>query len=169
MGGKNIHVLVHFQDDVAVALTQEPGGLLRLDLVGDDAIFRGVDEIVQIGGSRAAVLLGKIGLSGLDGRRKLHLIHISRLDLRLHQVVHLPAEAAAEDSEVADLILQNDGLGKDRFPVAHYPQPRDLEKAAGRVADPPGGGVIVPGFAPVQGGLAYGDMNIFVSLLNPKQ
>ena len=77
------------------------------------------------------MLLGEVGFCRLDGRRKLDLVYIPRLDFRLHEIVHLAIKSATDDAEIADFVLQNDGL---RSAVEAF-KSRYLEKAAGGCAD----------------------------------
>ena len=109
--------------------------MLGLDLIDDDLVLLCVDEVVEICGLCAAVLLGEVRFCRLYRRRELDLVDVARLNLRLHQVVHLAVDAAADDAEVADLVLKNDGLRQHGFVSAGYTKSGDLEEAALRVAD----------------------------------
>ena len=144
MRRQDFHVLVHFDDDVAVALAEEARRLLGLYLIDDDLVFSCVDEVVEIRRLCAAVLLGEVGFCRLNGRGKLDFVDVARLDLRLHQVVHLAAHASADDAEVADLVLEKDRLGEHSFVAAGYAKSGDLEESAMRVADRAGGRVVAP-------------------------
>ena len=57
------------------------------------------------------MLLGKVAFGCLYRRGKLYFINISRLYFCLHQKVHDAADLLADDAQIADLLLQNDGLG----------------------------------------------------------
>lgn len=111
-----------------------------MDLIDDYAVLRGVDEVVEVRGPCAAVLLGEVGFCRLDGRGKLDFVDVSRLDFRLHEVVHLAVKSAADDSKIPYFILQNDWL----ICAVGAPETRYLEKAARRGADGAGELRIVP-------------------------
>ena len=137
-------IFAKFYDDVAVSLAEKAGGLLGLYLIDDDLVLLCVNEVVEVCGTCAAVLLREVGFCRLDGRRKLDFVDVARLDLRLHQIVHFAVYALADDAEIADLVLEDDGLGENSFIAAGYAKSGDLEEAAGRVADRAGGGVVMP-------------------------
>ena len=60
MAGKYFYIFINGNDNIAVALAEKTGGLLRLNLIYDYIFGSGVQEIVQISGFPAAVLLCEV-------------------------------------------------------------------------------------------------------------
>ena len=87
-------------------------------LIDNNLVLSGVDEIIEIRGFGSSVLLGKVRFCRLYRRRNLDLVDAARLYLRLYEVMHLAADALANDSEIADLILENYLLSKNSFVTA---------------------------------------------------
>ena len=148
------HVPVHQDDDVPVPLLVEPGGLLRLDLVHDDPVVPGAEEVLQIVGGLAAVLPVEVALRGLQGGRDLDHVHVARLDLGLHQEVEGPVDHLADDAQIADFILNDDRLLRHDQVVLDLLVSRQLEKAAALVPD-------VSRFLVVEPEAAVGKVNLF--------
>ena len=87
-------------------------------LIDNNLVLSCVDEIIEIRVIGSSVLLDKVRFCRLYRRRNLDLVDVARLYLRLHEVMHLAADALANDSDIADLILENYRLSENSFVTA---------------------------------------------------
>ena len=113
----DVNLLVDTDYDVTVALPEEPGTLLALQLVEHYLILPCAPEIVEIRRTFPAVDARVVAACRLERRRELHAIYVARLDLRLQKEIKHPVDFLAYYAKTSDLGLVDDGLPPSRYAI----------------------------------------------------
>ena len=109
--------ILNANDDISVSLSEETRPLLALQLIKNYLLCFGVFEIVKIGGTLSAMNTRIVASCSLKRWRKLHTVHVARLNLCLEQKVKDAVELFANDSKVSDFGLIDDWLFPPEDPI----------------------------------------------------
>ena len=163
------NLVVDPEDDVAVALAEEAGALLGLQLVEEDLVATRLLEVVEVERLAAFVDLGVVAAGGLERRGELNVVDIARLDLGLQEKVQHAVDLPGEDPEEPDLGLVDDRLvpAAARAVVLADTDALDGEELARLVAEVAGRGIEGPTGQAAEGGRSDADADLAVAPPEP--